>query len=102
MSPETLAWIVGAVAVIGAILTYVLLLVDRRWAVAAGLLVILVLVAVFAYTTSFVFASLDAGLYEESIAYQRLAAGELAALTFIAGLLALGYYMELVKGGHEG
>ncbi len=101
MSPETLAWIVGAVSVIGAILTYVLLTVDRRWAVAAGLIIILMLLASFAYTSSLIFASLDAGLYEEGIAYQRVAAGELAALTFIGGLLALGYYMELSRSSHE-
>ncbi|MBP1448933.1 MAG: hypothetical protein JZD41_02790 [Thermoproteus sp.] len=34
---------------------------------------------------------------ELGIAYQRVAAGQLAAVFFMAGLLAVGYYLELAR-----
>jgi hypothetical protein len=109
LSATALAYVAAAVAVIGAISVYGLLHVDRRWASYAALLFEVVLVVLFAYTVNIIFALYSApgfGSFEDiklGVTYQRVAAGILSAMLFLAALVSIGYYMELQKrgGGHE-
>lgn len=108
MDPVALAWITAAIAVPAIALVFALNWVDRRWAVVTGLVSLLLLVALFAYTASLIMAHYQAMTFppdraavEKGVAYQRVAAGQLAAASFIVGLLAIGYYMEISKKGHE-
>ncbi len=110
LSAAALAQVAAAVAVIGAMSVYGLLYVDRRWASYTALIFEVVLVVLFAYTVSIVYALYSAPGFgstiediELGVAYQRVAAGILSAMLFLAALVSIGYYMELQKrgGGHE-
>jgi hypothetical protein len=109
LSAAALAHVAAAVAVIGAISVYGLLHVDRRWASYAAVLFEVVLVVLFAYTVNIIYALHSApgfGSFEDiklGVEYQRVAAGILSAMLFLAALVSIGYYMELQKrgGGHE-
>ncbi|WP_333639346.1 hypothetical protein [Pyrobaculum aerophilum] len=109
MEPAALAWITAGFAVPAILVVYAFLGIDRRWAVAAGLVSVLILLILFAYTSSIIMALYsavswppDPALVEKGVAYQRVAAGQLAAASFIIGMLAVGYYMEISKReGHE-
>jgi hypothetical protein len=110
LSAEALAYVAAAVAVIGAISVYGLLYVDRRWAAYTAFLFEAVLVVLFAYTVSIIYAVYAAPGFGSTVegiklgvAYQRVAAGILSAMLFLAALVSIGYYMELQKrgGGHE-
>jgi hypothetical protein len=109
LSATALAYVAAAVAVIGAISVYGLLHVDRRWASYTALLFEAVLVVLFAYTVNIIYAVYSApgfGSFEDiklGVEYQRVAAGILSAMLFLAALVSIGYYMELQKrgGGHE-
>ena len=110
LSATALAYMTAAVAVIGAISVYGLLHVDRRWASYVALLFETVLVALFAYTVNIIYALYSAPGFgstikdiELGVTYQRVAAGILSAMLFLAALVSIGYYMELQKRGegHE-
>jgi len=110
LSATALAYVAAAVAVVGAISVYGLLYVDRRWASYTALLFEVVLVVLFAYTVYIIYALYSApgfgSTLEEiklGVEYQRVAAGILSAMLFLAALVSIGYYMELQKrgGGHE-
>ncbi len=109
LSAAALAQVAAAVAVIGAISVYGLLHVDRRWASYTALLFEVVLIVLFAYTVNIIYALYSApgfGSLEDiklGVEYQRVAAGILSAMLFLAALVSIGYYMELQKrgGGHE-
>ncbi|MFZ8838337.1 MAG: hypothetical protein ACO2PM_05260 [Pyrobaculum sp.] len=109
LSATALAYVAAAVAVIGAISVYGLLHVDRRWASYTAFLFEVVLVVLFAYTVNIIFALYSApgfGSFEDiklGVTYQRVAAGMLSAMLFLAALVSIGYYMELQKRGegHE-
>ncbi|NAZ33710.1 MAG: hypothetical protein GU356_05440 [Pyrobaculum sp.] len=110
LSATALAYVAAAVAVIGAISVYGLLHVDRRWASYTALLFEAVLVALFAYTVNIIYALYSAPGFGSTVedivhgvTYQRVAAGILSAMLFLAALISIGYYMELQKRGegHE-
>lgn len=109
LSAAALAQVAAAVAVIGAISVYGLLHVDRRWASYVALVFEIILVVLFAYTVNIIYALYSApgfGSFEDiklGVEYQRVAAGILSAMLFLAALVSIGYYMELQKrgGGHE-
>jgi hypothetical protein len=110
LSAAALAYVAAAVAMIGAISVYGLLHVDRRWASYAALLFEVVLVVLFAYTVNIIYALYSAPGFGSTVEdiirgveYQRVAAGMLSAMLFLAALVSIGYYMELQKRGegHE-
>ncbi|MFN3803843.1 MAG: hypothetical protein ACK4SY_02175 [Pyrobaculum sp.] len=108
LSPSTLAWITAGVAVPAVVLVYALNGVDRRWATAVGLISVIALMAIFGYTANVIMSFYsavefppDVHTIELGVAYQRVAAGQLAAASMVIGLLAIGYYMEISKRGHE-
>ncbi|MEM1597431.1 MAG: hypothetical protein QXP31_08770 [Pyrobaculum sp.] len=108
MDPAPLAWITAGIAVPAIALIFAFNGLDRRWAVVTGLVSLLLILALFAYTASLIVAHYqgltfppDPAAVEKGVAYQRVAAGQLAAASFIVGLLAIGYYMEISKKGHE-
>ncbi len=110
LSPEAIAYIVAAVGVIGALSVYGVMQLDRRWAAYVAFLFELVLTVLFAYTVNIVYALYGApgfGSVKDialGVAYQRVAAGILSAMLLLAGVVSIGYYIELQKtggGGHE-
>ncbi|AFA39805.1 hypothetical protein Pogu_1778 [Pyrobaculum oguniense TE7] len=109
MDPIALAWITAGIAVPAAVLVYVFIGTDMKWAVATGLTSVLLLLTLFAYTANIITALYtavswppDPQIVQQGVMYQRVAAGQLAAASFIVGILAVGYYMEISKKrGHE-
>lgn len=107
LQPAALAYMSAAVAVVGAISVFGLLYVDRRWASYAALIVEVILLSLFVYSVNLVYTLYSAPGFgslhdiELGIAYQRVVAGVLSAMLFIAALVAIGYYMELQRRGHE-
>lgn len=109
MDPIALAWLTAGVAVPAALLVYVFIHRDARWAMVTGLVSVLLLLTLFAYTANIITALYsaiswppDLQLVQQGVMYQRVAAGQLAAASFIVGILAIGYYMEISKKrGHE-
>jgi len=106
LSATALAYVAAAVAVIGTISVYGLLHVDRRWASYTALLFEAFLVALFAYTVNIIYALYSAPGFGSTVEdiklgveYQRVAAGILSAMLFLAALVSIGYYMELQKRG---
>jgi len=104
MEPLALAYITVGVAAPAIALVLAMLYVDRRWSIAIALVAIAILIVLFAYTAAYIFAvystpNMDKELIERGIAYQRVAAGQLAAITAILGFVAIGYYLELRRHG---
>ncbi|MGC9119427.1 MAG: hypothetical protein ACP5I3_10620 [Thermoproteus sp.] len=105
-SPVAFAVIAGAVATVGSIVVISLAKLDRRWMGYASLVVEIALTVLFAYVVSAVYAvysspQLTPDAIAEGIAYQRVAAGVLSAMLFVAGVSAISYYFELPRRGHE-
>ena len=83
--------------------------VSRGGAVAVGLIGIIILVALFAYTVNLIYMvysqpelydltnPVSRDLMIMGVTLQRIAAAQLAAMLFIAGILAISYYLELSK-----
>lgn len=109
LSPTALGYVVASIAVIGALSVYGMLSVDRRWVAYVALVVEAVLAVLLAYTVNVVYALYAAPGFGSSmhdivlgVSYQRVAAGILSAMLFMAALVAIGYYMELQgEKGHE-
>ncbi len=108
LTPSVLAWLTAAIAAPTVALVYVYNGLDRKWSAVVGFVGVAALLALFAYTANVIMALYgamqfppDMQLVELGVAYQRVAAGQLAAVSLIVGLLAVGYYMEISRRGHE-
>jgi len=109
MEPTVLAWVTAGIAVPAAVVVFALGYVSRAAATAVGLISVLALLALFAYTANIIMAYYSAASFppdpawvETGVLYQRVAAGQLAAASFIIGIMAVQYYMEISKReGHE-
>ena len=100
MEPTVLAWLTAGIAVPAAVLVFALGYVSRAASTAVGLISVLALLALFAYTANIIMAYYSAASFppdpawvEKGVLYQRVAAGQLAAASFIIGIMAVQYYM---------
>ena len=90
-------------------ITLVTALVSRGGAVAVGLVGIIALAGLFAYTVNLIYMvysqpelydltnPVSRDLMIMGVTLQRIAAAQLAAMLFIAGILAISYYLELSR-----
>jgi len=104
-----LVYVTASVGITMGAITLVLTPVSRGGALGVGILGILILLALFAYTTQLIYAvysqpeiydlanPASKDLMIRGILLQRVAAAQLAAIFFIAGILAIGYYLEISR-----
>lgn len=104
-----LAYVTLSVGVTMGAITLVTAPISRGGAVAVGLIGIIILVALFAYTVNLIYVvysqpelydltnPVSKDLMIMGVTLQRIAAAQLAAMLFIAGILAISYYLELSR-----
>ena len=104
-----LVYVTLSVGVTMGAITLVTAPISRGGAVAVGLIGIIVLVALFAYTVNLIYVvysqpelydltnPVSRDLMIMGVTLQRIAAAQLAAMLFIAGILAISYYLELSR-----
>jgi len=104
-----LVYMTASVGITMGAITLVLMPISRGGALGAGILGILMLVGLFAYTAQLIYmvysqpeiynlaTQISKDLMIRGVMLQRIAAAQLAAMFFMAGILAIGYYLDIAK-----